>query len=303
MGDLPEPPYPPETKANGYKVEFDIRRIKASKTWLLAREEVRNVLLRLWLETWELVPCGSLEDDDDMIAALTGVSREWLHGHREQLMRGWQMHSDGRLYHPFITGMVLEMLRRRRGATERMAKSRERAKSRDVTRNTPKPDATYAQEQEQEQEQDISTDLPNGRLVTQQAASPPPARQNANQTPKPNTDEIAQVLAHLNAKTGSQFQTRNNTGKLTANAKLVQARIAEHGQQALIAVIDAKTKAWINDPKMRDYLRPETLFGARKCEQYVGQLTAQARSPLDGWAERMQGTHTTINGEFSHDPE
>jgi hypothetical protein len=34
-------------------------------------------------------------------------------------------------------------------------------------------------------------------------------------------------------------------------------------------VIDHKTAQWLNDPKMTEYLRPETLFCAKKFEGYL----------------------------------
>ena len=41
------------------------------------------------------------------------------------------------------------------------------------------------------------------------------------------------------------------------------------------AVIDIKVKKWLNDPKMRDYLRPETLFAASHFESYLNEAIAE----------------------------
>lgn len=162
--ELPDPPYPASTKANGFRVEFDIRRIKQSKTWLLARPEVRNALLRLWVEVWESVPCGSLDDDDELIAARLEVSDEWLRGHRQQLMRGWYKCSDGRLYHPYISDLVLAMLGRRELGAQRQAKFRAANGSKKsnalLTRNNASVTTRNDAEQEQEQEQEIGANAP-----------------------------------------------------------------------------------------------------------------------------------------------
>lgn len=160
--ELPDPPFPASTKANGFKVEFDIRRIKQSKTWLLARPEVRNALLRLWVEVWESVPCGSLDDDDELIAARLEVTDEWMRGHRNQLLRGWYKCSDGRLYHPYINDLVLSMLGRRTMTAERQARHREankkrhqKAKSNGESRvSNALRRVSNGEEQEQEQEQE-----------------------------------------------------------------------------------------------------------------------------------------------------
>lgn len=165
--NLPEPPYGEDVKANGFKPELDIRRIKQSRTWLLADSEVRPWLLMIWTEAWESTPAGSFEDDDELIAARIGCKYEWFQGHREQLMRGWQLHSDGRLYHSVVAGMVQEMLRRRKGATERKRRSR---MSHDVTRDLAGRRVTYAKEQEQEQEEETHATHESARTAV-------PARQ------------------------------------------------------------------------------------------------------------------------------
>jgi hypothetical protein len=123
-GALPEPPYPADTKANGFRQEVDLTRAMTSRTWRLADAECRPWLWQLWLLSWGNIPVGTWEPDDAVIAAAIGCKPEWFVGHREQLMRGWTRHSDGLLYHPFITEQVLEMLGRRRGTAERMRKHR-----------------------------------------------------------------------------------------------------------------------------------------------------------------------------------
>ncbi len=67
--ELPEPPYPKSTKANGYEPRVDWQRIRASRTWRTCPPDLRSTLLRLWLESWNEVPAGSWEADDELIAA------------------------------------------------------------------------------------------------------------------------------------------------------------------------------------------------------------------------------------------
>ena len=47
-----------------------------------------------------------------------------------------------------------------------------------------------------------------------------------------------------------------------------------------VAVIDKKCAEWLHDPKMRAYLRPETLFGSK----FEGYLNAPERGKNDGIA-------------------
>jgi len=123
--DLPEPPYPADTKANGYNPEIDWQRIEQSRTWKLADSELRPWLLMLWLRCWKNIPCGSYENDEEMIAIDIGANVSFLRVHREELFRGWLLHSDGRFYHTYVTELVLRMLDRRLSARKRKQKQRE----------------------------------------------------------------------------------------------------------------------------------------------------------------------------------
>lgn len=144
---MPDPPYPKATKANGYRPEVDWQRIRGSKTWRLCAPDMRNNLLRLWLESWNEVPAGSWENDDEIIASAIDMPARLFAAHRDQLMRGWVLHSDGRLYHATVTEMVLAMLSKRRSSAERVAKHRE--KKQEVADNVTRyQHVSNAQEQE-----------------------------------------------------------------------------------------------------------------------------------------------------------
>jgi len=131
--ELPNPPYPESTKANGWKPRVDWQQIKISRAWLLCPPEQRNNLLRLLLESWNQYPTGAWEADDELIAASIDMPPTLFVSHRHQLMRGWYMASDERLYHPVVTEMVLVMLAERANGRERAtaAKLRDPVISRD----------------------------------------------------------------------------------------------------------------------------------------------------------------------------
>lgn len=153
--ELPEPPYPEDTKANGYRPEFDVDRIEDSETWILADDDVRPWLLMLWLAAWRSVPAGSYLNDHKLIAKKIRCEFEWFQIHREQLMRGWNLHADGRLYHPYISTMIIEMLDKRKKSADRVKKHREAKKIVDVTRYQR---VSNAQEQEQEQDSSLRSE-------------------------------------------------------------------------------------------------------------------------------------------------
>lgn len=115
-------------------------------------------------------------------------------------------------------------------------------------------------------------------------------------------DEAIVVIAHLNEATGSSFQTRLN-GKPTKAMEMAYHRIEEHGLDAMLAMVDRKVSEWRRDDRMRQYLRPATLFGREKCEQYVGQLSLapvadRKQSVIDAF---VGDGGETIEGEFRHE--
>ncbi|HDR9029912.1 TPA: DUF1376 domain-containing protein [Burkholderia vietnamiensis] len=119
-------PYPADTRAKGWRFELDYERIRQSDTWALAAPEIRPWLLMLWMTAWEQTPCGSLPDDDELIAARIGMALEQFQAIKKRLMRGWWLAEDGRLYHNTMIERVLEMIDRRDG--ERIRKANQRAK-------------------------------------------------------------------------------------------------------------------------------------------------------------------------------
>lgn len=122
-------PYPSDTRAKGWRFELDHERIRQSDTWALAAPEVRPWLLMLWMTAWEQTPCGSLPQDDELIAARIGMPLDQFRAARSRLLRGWWLADDGRLYHDTLAERVLEMIERRDGERNRKAEYRERKKA------------------------------------------------------------------------------------------------------------------------------------------------------------------------------
>ena len=79
--------------------------------------------------------------------------------------------------------------------------------------------------------------------------------------------EAKEVLAWLNEKTGKNFRP------VDVNLSMIVARLRSGilpGQ--LKAIITRKVREWATDEDKAKYLRPATLFGRMKCEQYLGEL-------------------------------
>lgn len=114
-----EQPYPSDTKAKGWRLELDMEQFRQSDTWALASPTSRPWLLMLWAVAWEQVPCGSLPNDDELIAARLGIDVPAFSEMKRVLLRNWWIAEDGRFYHDVMVSRVNAML-------EKKAKDRDR---------------------------------------------------------------------------------------------------------------------------------------------------------------------------------
>lgn len=72
------------------------------------------------------------------------------------------------------------------------------------------------------------------------------------------------ILTYLNETAGKSFRLSKTS------LKPIEARLRENfSQEELRRVVDHKVKTWGPDPKMQEYLRPQTLFQASKFESYL----------------------------------
>ena len=93
-------------------------------------------------------------------------------------------------------------------------------------------------------------------------------RQQADTINKDNKNKqlIIDIVEYLNEKAGKNFKAGSKT-----TASHISARLSEgYTVDDFKTVIDNKVAEWGNDPKMSQYLRPETLFGT-KFEGYLNQ--------------------------------
>lgn len=75
-----------------------------------------------------------------------------------------------------------------------------------------------------------------------------------------------EIVEYLNQKAGTNF--RSGT---PATQRLIKARLSEgFTVENFKSVIDIKTSQWLNNQKMNQYLRPQTLFGT-KFESYLNE--------------------------------
>lgn len=93
-----------------------------------------------------------------------------------------------------------------------------------------------------------------------------------------------EIVDYLNNSAGTNYRASSKKTK-----DLIKARINEgYTLEDFKVVIEKKTREWINDNKMKAYLRPETLFGT-KFEGYLNQpvkeLTTKDLTPYTDFSE------------------
>lgn len=97
-----------------------------------------------------------------------------------------------------------------------------------------------------------------------------------DKSPKPSrpnySNSIKEIVDYLNYICGTNYKS---TTKATAES--IKARLKEgFTVDDFKTVIDKKINEWGNDPKMVQYLRPQTLFGS-KFEGYLNQIATDGR--------------------------
>lgn len=95
-----------------------------------------------------------------------------------------------------------------------------------------------------------------------------------NSTVKDNIP-FKEIVSYLNVKTSTKYKPSSKKTK-----QLIAARFNEgFTLDDFKKVIDNKVAEWLNDSKMSQYLRPETLFGT-KFESYLNQKESQKQNEV-----------------------
>ena len=81
-----------------------------------------------------------------------------------------------------------------------------------------------------------------------------------------------EVVQYLNQKTGKNFKSTSKATQRHIKARFTDGFVLDDFKQ----VIDKKCSDWLRDQKMKEYLRPETLFGT-KFESYLNSKTKTAK--------------------------
>jgi len=108
-----------------------------------------------------------------------------------------------------------------------------------------------------------------GKKGGKQKSSNAKAKTKQNSSYKDNDkekDNIKEIVSFFNSQIGTSYKPDTESTKKRIRARMKEGFTVENFK----AVIINRRDAWISDPKMREYLRPETLFGT-KFEGYLNE--------------------------------
>ncbi|MGE0047513.1 MAG: DUF1376 domain-containing protein [Acidithiobacillus sp.] len=108
------PPIPDDSDLRSVRwFKLDIVSLLNSDFMQLASPEEFKAAFMLWTKSIHQVPAGSLPNDEAILAKLAGgydYRRKSWQRIREMTLHGWELCSDGRLYHQAVAGTVLDIL-------------------------------------------------------------------------------------------------------------------------------------------------------------------------------------------------
>ena len=88
-----------------------------------------------------------------------------------------------------------------------------------------------------------------------------------------NIAKAISIFDFLNKKTNKNFLIRNPNNTFTKNYYLLIKLFNKgYSVQQIKSVIAVRSRLWLKDDKMSDYLRPQTLFSQNKFESYFADI-------------------------------
>lgn len=106
-------------------------------------------------------------------------------------------------------------------------------------------------------------------------------RQDKTPESQPEADSVSlegvkEVIDYLNQKAGTKYRATTAATKRLVGARLKEGFTVDDCKK----VIDNKVADWLTDEKMKNYLRPNTLFQASKFESYLNEV------PKKSWQQQ-----------------
>jgi len=269
----------------GFMLRTD--RLLSSELVALGSPEECWAAVLLWCRAWQQTPAASLPNDERVLASFSGAGKRWPKV-KAMAMRGFVLCSDNRWYHRVLAAEALEAWERRLRFRERSNKANKARHSaalqgdlRGSLQGVHQGDLQGVLQDHEVKGSEVKgsegTLKPKSTTLSGKPDVAPEARPNGHGNGAYNA-EAERVLEYLNRATGHAYRFRHpNGGRLTPNGQVIVARLHEgYTGEQLREVVLLKSEQWRSDAKMAQYLRPQTLFGAQKFAQYVGELGVPA---------------------------
>lgn len=125
------------------------------------------------------------------------------------------------------------------------------------------PEASHCDNDVQKSDKKVTLELRDKSLEKEKEKD---KRYIAEQKLDDLSEAVSAIVAYLNEKAQTKYKTGTKATQTRIKARLGEGFAVDDFKR----VIDIKTTEWLNDPNMRQYLRPETLFGT-KFEAYLNQ--------------------------------
>ena len=117
------------------------------------------------------------------------------------------------------------------------------------------------------------------------------------QARSPIESDIDEIIDYLNAATSSKFSKSTDATRKAIRARLKAGATVEDFHK----VIDHKVEKWGNDERMREYLRPQTLFAPSHFESYLNEANRPRPSNVQSDYARNTGGMAKDNKFMDYD--
>lgn len=114
----------------------------------------------------------------------------------------------------------------------------------------------------------ISNSISNSNSISIEDNDEEEKKQKEKEKQEKRMAVYKEIIDYLNEKTKRRYSYKRKTTQEHIRARIKEGYIIADFKK----VIDTKCSKWLGDPKMEDYLRPDTLFG-NKFEGYLNECT------------------------------